>query len=106
AIFTGLRACVPLKITSSIRFRRKLLDDCSPNTHLIASDRLLLPLPFGPTPAGIASLHSMTVLSANDLKPVISTLLRYIMKPLQLNVGKQFSLLEFQLVFYCSLYLG
>jgi len=49
AIPLDFLSVVPAKITSSILPPRKSLGLCSPNTHLMASLILLLPLPFGPT---------------------------------------------------------
>ena len=46
---TGLRCAVPAKITSCIDPPRRDFALCSPSTHRIASDTLLLPDPFGPT---------------------------------------------------------
>lgn len=42
---------------------------CSPSTQRMPSDMLLLPLPFGPTTAVMPLTNSISVLSANDLKP-------------------------------------
>ena len=53
AMPTGLRSRVPAKITSSMRLPRRLLADCSPSTQEIASLRLDLPQPFGPTMAAM-----------------------------------------------------
>src|SRR6266481_9655116 len=69
----GLRLSVPLKITSAISAPRSDLADCSPNTHLMASSRLDLPQPFGPTIAVTPSWKLNSVLSANDLKPKSSS---------------------------------
>ena len=77
ARLTALRAWVPLKMTSSILLPRKLLADCSPKTQRMASERLDLPDPLGPTTAVIPRSNSMTVLSAKDLKPVISIRAKY-----------------------------
>src|SRR4029077_6975891 len=66
---SGLRLSVPLKITSAISPPRSDLADCSPKTHLIASSRLDLPQPFGPTIAVTPSWKLKNVLSAKDLKP-------------------------------------
>ena len=51
AAAVGLRASLPPKITSSIRSPRRLRALCSPSTHVMASTRLLLPQPLGPTMA-------------------------------------------------------
>ena len=76
AMLTGLRVCDPANTISSIFLPRRFFADCSPNTQRTASERLLLPLPFGPTTAVTPSSNSITVLSANDLKPDISILSR------------------------------
>jgi hypothetical protein len=49
AAAVGLRASLPLKITSSILSPRRLLALCSPITQVMASATLLLPHPLGPT---------------------------------------------------------
>ena len=72
AKFCALRCSAPEKIISSILEPRKDLADCSPNTHLIASVILLLPLPFGPTIAVTPLSNCTFVCSANDLKPMAS----------------------------------
>ena len=51
---------------------------CSPKTHLILSEILLFPDPFGPIIPVIPFLNSSTVLSANDLNPCNSNLFKYI----------------------------
>ena len=76
ATLSAFRDSVPLKITSSIFSARSVFDACSPSTHFIASTTLLLPQPFGPSKAVIPSANSIRVLSANDLNPNISRLLR------------------------------
>src|SRR6476619_1261306 len=68
----GLRASLPLKITSSILSPRRLLALCSPITHVIASATLLLPQPFGPTIAVTPLSKASSERSENDLKPWIS----------------------------------
>src|SRR3989338_7145056 len=68
---------VPLKMTSSIAEPRSSLTLCSPKTQRMESKTLLLPQPFGPTTAVIPGSKFKTVLSANDLKPKISNLLKY-----------------------------
>src|SRR5215471_21784577 len=71
---SGFRSRVPAKITSSIRAPRSDLADCSPSTQLIASLRLDLPQPFGPTIAVIPEpWNRISVRSQKDLKPWIST---------------------------------
>jgi len=54
---------------------------CSPSTHLIASDMLLFPEPFGPITVVIPGISSNTVLSAKDLNPCNSNLFKYIFPP-------------------------
>ncbi len=73
-----LRLAVPPKIMSSMRLPRRTRGDCSPKTHFTASAILLLPLPLGPTMAVRPSPSSISVLSANDLKPYTSTRLIFI----------------------------
>ena len=51
AVAVGLRASLPLKMTSSIRSPRRLFALCSPITQVMASATLLLPQPLGPTMA-------------------------------------------------------
>ena len=60
---------VPPNITSSIFEQRKVLVDCSPNTHLIASLILLFPLQFGPTTAVIPGPNDNFVFSGKVLNP-------------------------------------
>src|SRR5699024_3255143 len=59
-------------ITSSIFEPRKDLADCSPRTQRTASMILLFPLPFGPTIAVTPGTNSKSILSAKDLKPILS----------------------------------
>src|SRR5262249_44418836 len=73
AMPVGFRSRVPLKITSSILPPRRLLADCSPNTHDMASAMLLLPQPFDPTTQVMPSPNKTVVRSANDLNPLISS---------------------------------
>ena len=61
--------CVPAKIISSDLAPLKDFILCSPKTHLILSDILLFPDPFGPITDVIPGLNSKIVLSANDLNP-------------------------------------
>src|SRR5215831_5612470 len=68
----GLRASLPLLITSSMRSPRRLLALCSPITHVIASATLLLPQPFGPTMAVTPLSNDSSERSENDLNPLIS----------------------------------
>ena len=63
------RFSVPPKMTSSIFPPRSVRVRCSPMTHRIASERLDLPEPFGPTMAVISRSNVSRVLSAKDLKP-------------------------------------
>ncbi len=71
---SALRSRVPAKITSSMRAPRRLLADCSPSTQLMASLRLDLPHPFGPTMAAMPPpLKRNSVRSQKDLKPCTST---------------------------------
>src|SRR5215510_3256281 len=73
AIPIGARLRVPLKMTSSIFSPRRDLALCSPKTHAMASETLLLPQPLGPTMAVIpASWTVISPRSENDLKPMIS----------------------------------
>src|SRR5689334_23303010 len=76
AIPLGLRAVEPLKITSIIAPPRRLLADCSPRTHLMASTTLDLPHPFGPTMPTIGLSKTISVRSAKDLKPETVSLAR------------------------------
>src|SRR5256714_15295938 len=77
AIPSGLRPSVPLKITSAISPPRRALADCSPSTHLIASDTFDLPHPLGPTIAVTPGRKFNDVLSAKDLNPRTVRFLRY-----------------------------
>ncbi len=69
----GLRASLPLKMTSSIRSPRRLLALCSPSTQVMASATLLLPHPFGPTMAVTPRSKDKCDRSEKDLKPAISS---------------------------------
>src|SRR5579859_2347529 len=69
----GGRVPVPLKMTSAIRSPRNMRALCSPSTQLMASDKLDLPHPLGPTTAATPSANSRRVRSAKDLNPSIST---------------------------------
>src|SRR5690554_6825069 len=73
----GLRASVPLKMTSAISPPRRAFADCSPSTQRIASATLDLPQPFGPTMAVMPRWKFSEVLSANDLNPKTVRFLRY-----------------------------
>src|ERR1700761_8474968 len=76
AMPVGLRSRVPAKMTSSILTPRRLFADCSPSTHVMASEIWDLPQPFGPTIAAMPSPASCTsVRSQKDLKPRICTFL-------------------------------
>ena len=68
----GLRASLPLKMTSSIGRRAGSWRDCSPSTQVMASATLLLPQPLGPTMAVTPSSKASSARSENDLKPAIS----------------------------------
>ena len=70
--------CVPAKIMSSDLEPLSDFILCSPRTHLMASEILLFPEPFGPITAVIPFLNSNTVLSAKDLNPCISNFFKYI----------------------------
>ena len=74
ATFTARRADEPWKITSSIFAPRSRRARCSPSTQRTASDTFDLPQPFGPTIAVTPGLNTMSVVSANDLKPCSSSL--------------------------------
>src|SRR5579862_1500684 len=61
-------------MTSSIRAPRSDRADCSPSTQLMASLRLDLPQPLGPTTAAMPPpLKRSSVRSQKDLKPCSST---------------------------------
>ena len=77
---TGLRLSVPLKITSAISSPRRALAEVSPSTQRMASTTLLLPQPFGPTMPVTPVANSKWVLSAKDLNPNRSRLLRYMVE--------------------------
>src|SRR2546422_3752259 len=72
AAAVGLRASLPLKMTSSMRSPRRLLALCSPITHVMASATLLLPHPLGPTIAVTPLSKASSERSENDLNPLIS----------------------------------
>src|SRR3954453_5079538 len=72
AVAVGLRASLPLKITSSILSPRRLFALCSPITQVMASATLLLPHPFGPTIAVTPLSKASSKRSENDLEPVVS----------------------------------
>src|SRR5262249_5028049 len=74
AIPRGWRDWLPAKITSSMDAPRRLLALCSPRTHEMASEMLLLPQPLGPTIPVTPPLKSSSCLSQKDLNPTISTL--------------------------------
>ena len=77
---------MPPKIISSILAPRRVLVLCSPMTHKMASERLDLPLPLGPTMAVMSLPNWRMVLSGKDLKPWISSDFRYTVKPRRLNL--------------------
>src|SRR5918992_200077 len=68
AIPSGLRESEPLKMTSSMVPPRRLLALCSPSTQVMASMRLLLPQPLGPT---MAVTPPATMLLAGFLLPLL-----------------------------------
>src|SRR5947208_14692665 len=71
----GLRSRVPAKITSSMREPRRVLADCSPRTHEMASAIFDLPQPLGPMMAAMPSPWNFSsVRSQNDLNPRICNL--------------------------------
>ena len=74
----------------------RLLADCSPTTHFIASTTLDFPQPLGPRRAEIPSENSMVVLSAKDLNPMISRLFKN--KAHALNRGIWGSILSVKLI--------
>ena len=65
------REGVPAKITSAMAPPRRARAPCSPRTQLIASTRLDLPEPLGPTMTETPGMNSRTVLSAKLLNPRI-----------------------------------
>src|SRR5712671_1209540 len=68
----GLRSRVPAKITSSMREPRRVLADCSPSTHEMASAIFDFPQPLGPMMAATPSPWNLSsVRSQNDLNPRI-----------------------------------
>src|SRR5690606_37672471 len=84
----GLRASVPLKITSANSPPPSALADCSASTRRIASATLDLPQPFEPTIAVTPGRNFREILSAKDLHPKTVKFLRYIavyrIKPAQI----------------------
>jgi hypothetical protein len=72
AVPVGLRASLPLKMTSSIFSPRRLRALCSPSTHVMASATLLFPQPLGPTMAVTPRSKASSDRSEKDLKPAIS----------------------------------
>ena len=62
---------VPAKMTSAMLPPRNARAPCSPSTQLIASTRLDLPDPLGPTMTETPGMNSKTVLSAKLLNPRI-----------------------------------
>src|SRR4051794_29577905 len=62
----------PLKIRSSRLSERKAFILCSPITQRMASTIFDFPQPFGPTMPVIGLSNIIWVLSAKDLKPLIS----------------------------------
>ena len=69
AMPVGRRLSVPAKITSDAFAPRTADAFVSPSTHKMASPRLDLPEPFGPTIAVTPGANAISVRSANVLKP-------------------------------------
>jgi len=69
--------CVPANMMSCVLAPLSDFILCSPSIHLMQSDILLFPEPFGPITLVIPGINSNTVLSANDLNPCISNLFKY-----------------------------
>src|SRR3954465_13002888 len=88
AIPSGFRLSVPLKITSAISPPRNALADCSPSTHLIASDTFDLPHPLGPTIAVTPGKKFRDVLSAKDLNPNTVRFFRYMIFPINTTIAR------------------
>src|SRR5690606_27293402 len=72
AIPEGERVLDPLKIRSSRLSERRDFILCSPITHRMASTIFDFPHPLGPTMPVIGLSRIIWVLSAKDLKPLIS----------------------------------
>src|SRR3954464_6337515 len=72
AMPSGFRLSEPLKMTSSMVPPRSDLALCSPSTHVMASERLLLPQPLGPTMAVTPPAKRTSTGSTKDLKPETS----------------------------------
>jgi len=70
AMPVGWRVSLPLKITSCMWDPRNALGLCSPSDQRMASSRLLLPHPLGPTMAVTPGSSRIAVRSAKDLNPV------------------------------------
>ena len=82
ATFIAPLLLLPEKMTSVIDpSPRSDFTDCSPKTQRTASTTLLLPEPFGPTIPLIPFVKTMSVLSANDLKPWAFISFKYILSP-------------------------
>src|SRR3989338_2934510 len=79
ARFCLLKFFEPLKIRSEPPLPRSDFMDCSPKTKRTASTTFDLPEPFGPTIEVILGSNSKVLFLANDLKPLISKVLRYIL---------------------------
>ena len=76
----ALLLLLPVNITSLIApSPRSCFTDCSPKTHLTASTTLLLPEPLGPTIPDIPFVSSISIVSANDLKPLAFISFKYIL---------------------------
>ncbi len=74
---TGLRALDPEKMTSSMAWPRSCFALCSPRTQRMASEIFDLPEPFGPTITVSPGSKAIWARSANDLKPLRVSDLRY-----------------------------
>src|SRR5215207_5687494 len=87
AMPSGLRLSEPLKMTSSMVPPRRLLALCSPSTQVIASERLLLPQPLGPTMAVTPPAKRTSTGSTKDLKPEIWSRSTFSMECFQVRSG-------------------
>src|SRR4051794_29401980 len=72
AMFCGGRDPDPLKTTSNIKLDRSDLADISPKHQRTASMMLDFPQPLGPTIAVMPGSKSSLMVSAKDLKPIMS----------------------------------
>ena len=89
AIAVRRRDSEPPKITSSARRIRSSRGACSPIAQRMASDRLLLPAPFGPTMAVTPGRNSSVVRRGKVLNPCRSIRRRYIRRPLGIENRRQ-----------------